>query len=935
MKKITISIADTTTDQPLDKKCTTKFVTVNWTIKKIYKHITDQGELYSNSCFLPWKECLALPSNTKKGNRAKEYFQSARSFSIDIDEVMLLEDALNHPFVIDNAAFVYTTKSHTKENNRFRVFFVLEEEITSSVDFLLLLKSVIRLHFPTADEQCVDVARFFFGNSNSTPVLIKGRSSYYTDVCLSSKDVRRLIKDQKKYEASLKLETPTKKELTTSPKYSTKYGTKYDSTKPVNFDSDSIKYRDRVLELVRQKQLTDLKHTDWLKFMSTIITYGRFSMEELWEINCIVKGSSSSVEKLKEREREFQELYDKNIGKEHKYNHFSGLLKATYGDDCFKGYTDLILTLAEAIAKPVKKEESKGEVFYLNGLPGAGKTTAMCRKINASPLEKFIIAVPSNILMDEYVSLVKSKIPGAVAVSRKRIGKKGNVESRIAHYVKNEVRVILITHKALTTQTCLSAVTLKAIKKAKYHLMIDEVIEPLLIEEKLKQRNFIGKKGSLFGTLAIFNKELAKTENAPMSIDHDLETKGGANAYLYYTDKNRIDSKTSFCVEREKEQLKRINNPLLKVGIYKVPRTIGDFYLTTWISPELWSNFSSITVLSAFFERSMLAHHFSTTCKFTLVNVEDEHPKFKEHKALAEERFNSLRLYYGIPGSSSKNKITITRYCREEDKQHCIEYFRENGEHDPNYAFTHSEYVEMIFNKEGCPFSKNKLKKDKLSPLLIENLEQDEESVGLKKWLYKYVIVPSRCFGVNCFDRYRKMILNGYYYPSPDTIAALIRELPGYDPLIERDIILKVQQICRTCLRDAYSTKLVHAFVCDKRTALVIRELLGGRPSLVSLEVPGFTSYTETELSDDEKAKKAEEKVAKAEEKAAKAEEKAAKKAEEKAAKAKEKAAKIVAKKEAKAKEKSTKRAARMVARLVAKRAARIVRLKQENSINA
>ena len=53
--------------------------------------------------------------------RAIENWESQQVIALDFDEGLTLEEALNESYFKENAAFVYTTFSHTKEQHKFRV----------------------------------------------------------------------------------------------------------------------------------------------------------------------------------------------------------------------------------------------------------------------------------------------------------------------------------------------------------------------------------------------------------------------------------------------------------------------------------------------------------------------------------------------------------------------------------------------------------------------------------------------------------------------------------------------------------------------------------------------------------------------------------------------------------------------------------------------
>jgi len=66
------------------------------------------------------------------------------------------------PFVKKYASMLYTTPSHTPDKPRARVLFLLDEPIHQAQNYALAASSLLHL-FGTADRQCKDPVRFFYG----------------------------------------------------------------------------------------------------------------------------------------------------------------------------------------------------------------------------------------------------------------------------------------------------------------------------------------------------------------------------------------------------------------------------------------------------------------------------------------------------------------------------------------------------------------------------------------------------------------------------------------------------------------------------------------------------------------------------------------------------------------------------------------------------
>ena len=66
-------------------------------------------------------------------------------------------------FIAKHAALIYTTPSHTPEAPRARVLFLLDQPIHQAKNYTAAVSSLLWL-FGTADRQCKDACRFFYGS---------------------------------------------------------------------------------------------------------------------------------------------------------------------------------------------------------------------------------------------------------------------------------------------------------------------------------------------------------------------------------------------------------------------------------------------------------------------------------------------------------------------------------------------------------------------------------------------------------------------------------------------------------------------------------------------------------------------------------------------------------------------------------------------------
>jgi len=79
------------------------------------------------------------------------------------DQTSTLPALLSNPFIHRHANILYTTPSHTPEAPRARVVFLLDTPIMQATNYALAAAALLWL-FGTADRQCKDPVRFFYGS---------------------------------------------------------------------------------------------------------------------------------------------------------------------------------------------------------------------------------------------------------------------------------------------------------------------------------------------------------------------------------------------------------------------------------------------------------------------------------------------------------------------------------------------------------------------------------------------------------------------------------------------------------------------------------------------------------------------------------------------------------------------------------------------------
>lgn len=113
------------------------------------------NDIYTGHAYTTWH----------KGRRSIENFVLAEHIAIDMDsgdERSSFDALLKHDLVQMYAALMHTTPSHTAEQPRARVLFLLDEPITDAAGYQAAAKFLVA-QFPGADVACTDASRFFYG----------------------------------------------------------------------------------------------------------------------------------------------------------------------------------------------------------------------------------------------------------------------------------------------------------------------------------------------------------------------------------------------------------------------------------------------------------------------------------------------------------------------------------------------------------------------------------------------------------------------------------------------------------------------------------------------------------------------------------------------------------------------------------------------------
>ena len=96
--------------------------------------------------------------------RKSANFTACDFLTVDIDDDMTLEEALENVFVQSFASFIYTTASHSENFHKFRIVFALEETITDS-KIMKAMYIGLAVKFG-GDLACTDACRQFYGSED-------------------------------------------------------------------------------------------------------------------------------------------------------------------------------------------------------------------------------------------------------------------------------------------------------------------------------------------------------------------------------------------------------------------------------------------------------------------------------------------------------------------------------------------------------------------------------------------------------------------------------------------------------------------------------------------------------------------------------------------------------------------------------------------------
>ena len=95
--------------------------------------------------------------------RSSAAFKSSELAVVDVDHGLKIADFQAHPLAAQ-AAYIYTTHSHTEDEHRYRIVFRLPKVITSASLYKAIVTILVRS--VGGDKACTDACRIFYGNSS-------------------------------------------------------------------------------------------------------------------------------------------------------------------------------------------------------------------------------------------------------------------------------------------------------------------------------------------------------------------------------------------------------------------------------------------------------------------------------------------------------------------------------------------------------------------------------------------------------------------------------------------------------------------------------------------------------------------------------------------------------------------------------------------------
>ncbi|TGM09691.1 hypothetical protein EHQ86_00320 [Leptospira yasudae] len=103
----------------------------------------------------------------RNNHRHGKEFIGSNLLVLDVDGVLNIEEALEHPIVAANASLIYTTVNHTAERNKFRIIFLVSMDLNRDEYYNAIRNLHSQFKKGEIDTSCSDHARNFYGNTNA------------------------------------------------------------------------------------------------------------------------------------------------------------------------------------------------------------------------------------------------------------------------------------------------------------------------------------------------------------------------------------------------------------------------------------------------------------------------------------------------------------------------------------------------------------------------------------------------------------------------------------------------------------------------------------------------------------------------------------------------------------------------------------------------
>ena len=108
----------------------------------------------------------AYSAQLHAGYRHTRNYKKSQLIAFDLDNTGTPIEDIEDSLIINHANFLHTTHSDTTENPRGRAVFLLENPITNSNLYGMVVRAMMRYARIAVDEVCKDSVRIFFGNKD-------------------------------------------------------------------------------------------------------------------------------------------------------------------------------------------------------------------------------------------------------------------------------------------------------------------------------------------------------------------------------------------------------------------------------------------------------------------------------------------------------------------------------------------------------------------------------------------------------------------------------------------------------------------------------------------------------------------------------------------------------------------------------------------------